>query len=582
MLVAATLAPMPEAVSAQGAAQRSKLTVSIVPKTLPADGATYPSLFVQLVGPDGSPKHSAGPTTVVLGTSDSQVATVPQGITIEGGASYAQVQLTVSSVPGNAKIRAFAPGYGTASADVRTVNPLGAAPPYKLLLYALPEALYPGASGILTIALAGDRDAPALASSDVTIMLTNSNPEVVELPETAVIPRLGHEVRLGWRARAVGRADLLAQADGFHAAGSQVQVVEQGERAVQLQGRATTPSFLSWETERGAIVVQAVDEKGRPAPLPCIALRFSSSAPQVLGVEPRVPLSCDPPLPYHVQEVVPQGRPGDVFVTVAGTGLRPFTVRVATYGLVESRLEIQRAPPQAAAEDSVPALVSVQLLDDSAQPVVFHRGYTVDLIGDGAEVPARVDIPPGSSFVLVPIKPTGASDEVGITAVAAGLGGDSISFVVKRKQLEVSLGVPKQALSLGMEVEIEARVTSSGSPVPNAKVTWSAGGALPEPVETVTDESGIARLALTVQKAGPISVTAGASRPGYVEAEASVSLTTTGGVGQAGEPSRLPLIASFLLAVGALAFYVLYQRRQRKGLKRRESQRPKPTDPPDG
>ena len=561
---------------AQEIEDEGSLLISVAPSALPADGKVYSTLFVQLLGPDGAPRHGREPVRVFLTSSSPEVATVPQEIIVEPDSSYVSVPLSVSFLPGVTRVMALAADHSSASVDVKTVSPLGAEPPFRLEISALPPLLYTDGTGILTVTLVGANGALYQAPSDVSVILTSANPGLVELPESLVIPRASYMVKTDWKALKPGKASMVAQADGLDAGNAQVEISESAEDAtpVYLEAYTMLPSLPALTRNEETVLIQALNAERRPVPFPCVDVFLTSSSPRVVSVASAASSPCDSPSPYVTYSVRTTSTPGDATLTAGAAGLIPATLKVTTHGLRESRIELQYSPSVPTAVDSSPAIVSVQLVDDDGNPVLYHKDYKVTLLGSGVDVPDEVTIPSGESFVLVPIGRESLSDEARISAVASGVKGMSIAFAVGSGVLEVSLDVV--TLTDGSGIEATARVTSGGVPVASAEVIWEAEGLLSQPIVALTDDDGIARAILPPQTASaPIAVTAQASYPGYDTAVATTTKSPAipGGAAD-GDPSRLPFLLMFAGALAALIGYVvyssgLYKKRPRLAMLRR-------------
>ena len=550
----------PGEVQAQEIEEEGSLRISVAPSALPADGKTYPTLFVQLLGPEGAPRHSREPLRVFLTSSSPEVATVPQEIIVEPDSSYASVPLSVSFLPGVTRVMALAADHGSASAEVKTVSPLGAEPPFRLEISALPPLLYADGTGVLTVTLVGANGTLYPAPSDVSVILTSADPGLLELPESLVIPRASYMVKTDWKALKPGNASMVAQADGLDAGNAQVEISEPAEDAtpVYLEAYTMLPSLPALTKDEDAVLIQALNAERRPVPFPCVEVFLTSSSPRVVSVASTTSSPCDSPSPYVTYGVRTTATPGDATLTAGAAGLIPATLNVSTHGLRESRIELQYSPPVPTAVDSSPATLSVQLVDDDGNPVLYHKDYKVTLLGSGVDISNEVIIPSGESFALVPIGREFISDEARISAVASGVEGMSIGFAVGSGALEVSLDAV--TLADGSGTEVTARVTSGGVPVASAEVVWDAEGLLSQSRFALTDDDGIARAILSPQTTfAPIVVTAQASYPGYDTAVATTTKSPAipGGAADGG-PSRLPFLLMFAGALAALVGYVVY------------------------
>ncbi|MCI0771765.1 MAG: hypothetical protein J4N94_07790, partial [Chloroflexi bacterium] len=65
---------------AQSPAPLGKLSLTLAPSSLPADGNTYRALYVQLWGRDSTPIQSPEPVRVFLTSTDPDVAVLPDEV----------------------------------------------------------------------------------------------------------------------------------------------------------------------------------------------------------------------------------------------------------------------------------------------------------------------------------------------------------------------------------------------------------------------------------------------------------------------------------------------------------------------
>ncbi|MCH7746025.1 MAG: Ig-like domain-containing protein, partial [Chloroflexi bacterium] len=397
------------------------------------------------------------------------------------------------------------------------------------------------------------------APADVTVILAKADPSVVELPESLVIHRASYMVMTEWKALKPGKASMVAQANGLEAGNAQVEISESAEDAtpVYLEAYTMLPSLPALTRNEETVLIQALNAERRPVPFPCVDVFLTSSSPRVVSVASAASSPCDSPSPYVTYSVRTTSTPGDATLTAGAAGLIPATLKVTTHGLRESRIELQYSPSVPTAVDSSPAIVSVQLVDDDGNPVLYHKDYKVTLLGSGVDISNEVIIPSGESFALVPIGREFISDEARISAVASGVEGMSIAFVVGSGVLEVSLDVV--TLTDGSGTEVTARVTSGGVPVASAEVIWDAEGLLSQSRFALTDDDGIAQTTLSPQTTlAPIAVTVQASFPGYDTAVATTTKSPAIPGGADGGPSRLPFLLMFAGALAALIGYVVY------------------------
>lgn len=96
-----------------------QLGIKTIPKPL-ADGRTYEAVFVQLQNVAGNPVPANSDVRVILSSSNLNVASVQDNISIKTGSSFGIAQLTPTATPGKFTISASSTGYSTVSTQLET------------------------------------------------------------------------------------------------------------------------------------------------------------------------------------------------------------------------------------------------------------------------------------------------------------------------------------------------------------------------------------------------------------------------------------------------------------------------------
>lgn len=96
-----------------------QLAIKAIPKPL-ADGQTYDAVFVQLQNAAGNPVPAQSDVQVRLSSSNTDIASVENSITIKAGSSYGIAKLTPTTTPGKSTISASSTGYSTVSTQIET------------------------------------------------------------------------------------------------------------------------------------------------------------------------------------------------------------------------------------------------------------------------------------------------------------------------------------------------------------------------------------------------------------------------------------------------------------------------------
>lgn len=175
----------PVAVKAPGACTGgctpSKLVINVLPATLPADGQTYDILGVSLETASGYPAIASTPTSILVTSAESTVATVPGDngvpLTIPLGGSSALTTVTTSALAGKATLTATSSGLQSGTAQVTTVIPA----PSKIQAYVAPtpNALSSRSPPMLVVQFQDSGGNPARARGPVSIVVTSSNEQLI-------------------------------------------------------------------------------------------------------------------------------------------------------------------------------------------------------------------------------------------------------------------------------------------------------------------------------------------------------------------------------------------------------------------
>lgn len=157
-----TVAPVP-----------SKIALYGFPAVVPSDRLPHDALVVQLQDSGGNPaKAPLEGVTVILTSSNSEVASVPASATISGGQTYTLVSIT-SNATGQAVITAQTSGYTTALATINTQQP-STTPPTSLRVYVGPPKTL----------------ADSTAHSLIVVQLLNASNAITQQPQNPIIIQL--------------------------------------------------------------------------------------------------------------------------------------------------------------------------------------------------------------------------------------------------------------------------------------------------------------------------------------------------------------------------------------------------------
>jgi hypothetical protein len=160
----------------------AQLSLSLAPSVLPADGGTYPAVYVSLLDGSGLPTLALSNVTVYLAVSDLDIGTLlNQTVVIHAGRNYATADFKTTGVAGSATISASATGLQPAQTKLTTSIPIGY--PTRIVLSTVPSNVpsLPSYSGKVVVELEDQAGLPAKAVSDTTVQLSSSNTNIVNV-----------------------------------------------------------------------------------------------------------------------------------------------------------------------------------------------------------------------------------------------------------------------------------------------------------------------------------------------------------------------------------------------------------------
>ncbi len=279
------------------------LSLRVIPRVLPSDGASYFALIVTLVDKAGVPSVALNDTRVYLSSSQPNVGRVVNAsVVIPAGRYFVVAQFATTRNAGTTEVTASANGLVSATSNVATARPSG----YPTQIIVSP-ILPPGSGGTYTvlaspagqkyqgtllIELVDDSNLPAKALVDTQVSLFSSNSKVLNVTESSITIPSGAFLHLtSFVTRFVpGSGSVTASSSGY-AAGSTVVTVlgppplslklyAQPDRMVQCMPVLVTSCV-------GRLVIALVDSQARPAraPRPIIVQIRSSLVPHVSAPE---------------------------------------------------------------------------------------------------------------------------------------------------------------------------------------------------------------------------------------------------------------------------------------------------------
>ena len=506
------------------------LLVTIAPPELPADSGSYAAVFVSLVDSGGLPTIALSQTNVVLSSSLTNIASIPDSIVIPPGAEYAVATVTTTDTPGTTQITAQSTGLASpVASQLKTVTPSGF--PSKLRIIVSPTEFLPRSdSGQIWVELLDDANQPAKAISDVPVNLATSNSSIASLSS-------------GSLTVTITAGSLLSNVGSFTTSGSGLAVIT-GTSVGYSSGSATVtvdnPAICITSCGPSALLLRVLPETlptdGQSYTVLEVSLATSEDRPAVSSTATQVLLTSDKPTVASV--------PGDngAIITIpanqisvlaavktsalAGTAnitataapgqqsenLLPKTVAVYTQVPAPSKLQAYVAPPSTAFSSSSNNPILVVQLWGSDNPARARQDTSVTITSSNASIigsQISLTIPKGKDYVTTSLQIKG----VGTTTLrisSQGLESSGATITSVPGPLVVSLSAASPFIFSNQTDLFTFTASFEGMPLTGLNVTWTTTAGSLTPPTSLTGPSGAASSYYVPRGSGAFNITASA------------------------------------------------------------------------
>ncbi len=527
LIILGQVLPLSAAVPSPIPGRPNSLLLTLSPPKLPSDGGSYQSVVVSLTDSKNLPTLAASDITVFLSSSLTNIASVPNTISIGAGKSYAVASVTTTTTPGSTMITAHAEGLLLASGNpgqLTTITPSGF--PSKLRVLLSPSVLLPRTdSGSVWIELLDEAGHPAKAVSDVNVLLTSSNNVVATLGQTAFTIPAGSLQSAGgtFSTSTSGVAVLTATASGYTSGAGLVTVV--------------APNFCN-----GPCVPTKVALKLLPGALPAdgnsynaleVSLATSSGAPALSATPTLVMLTSDKsalasvPGDNGVPVTIPAGSlsvlapvatsalSGVANITATSPNLASSAIGVKMIIPAPSKLQVYISPPKNVVSSINPPILVVQLQDSTGNPARARQDTTVIVTSSNQSLINNyisLKIPAGKNFVSTSLSTKGVGTSV-LTATSQGLVSSQAPLVSVVSPLVVKLTSPQLTTSnsfiySNQSAKFTFTASFEGAPLRGLNVTWTVNGGSVKPSSGTTSNSGTVTTTFTPPQQGSFNITA--------------------------------------------------------------------------
>ena len=505
-----------------------KIVVTPTPKGINADGRTHQILTIELQTSDDAAFLAPQDIRVQISSSNLNIGTVEEFITIPEGKSYAKAEFTSTSNSGFTIISASSPGFITGDARLQIHQSNFDS---WLLVYVSPNSMpaKPDVEGMVIVQIINSDGQPYHAIDDIDIKLTSSNNSVITVTEDITIQRGENYATTTFKTtgNSIDEALISAQADGFDPGNDVVNTFNYSGTPARIAIFFGPDMVLPDGETHEAVTIQVQDENGNPVRSNSSrTIYLSSSNINIVTIDSSITI---PPGEFHATaKITTYNQNGESFISASSPGLYPDYAEISIEGQIPTILTIQAHPSILLADESEYDIVTVQLLDEEGNPVETTEAFVVYLTSSNTDVgtlPESVTIDAGNSYVSVPFQSGGRSGESSLVVFSPGVEPAETFVETVTFGLNVTLSTPF-SIRINQTFTATLQVSSGGEPVPNANVQWTALGAVIQMEDQVTDENGIATLQL-VQKYDQLRISAGINKTGYEPNAASKSISIT-------------------------------------------------------
>ena len=551
--------------------QPQSVVLTIIPPKLPSDGGLYPAVVVSLEDSTGQPTAALHPVTVFLTSSLTNIASVPDSVTIPAGHEYVIANVTTTSTPGTTMISAAAQGLVSKSpSPLTTATPSGY--PSKLLVFTSPSTFLPRSDrGVVRVELVDDAGLPSKAITPVSLLLSSSNSSIATLVQSSLVIPIGSFLVDGsFQTSSSGSAVITAAATGY-GSGQALVTVDSPTACTSSCG----PSKLALRVIAG----------GSPGTLPTdgqiynvleVSLQTSSGTPAVSSSDIIVTLTSDSPdvasvLSYvtipagsisTLASVTTSALTGVASVTATSTGLLPANVQVQTVIPAPSKLQAYIAPPSIAysTNGNSPILV-VQLQDSGGNPARARQATNIVVTSSNASMIdgyLTLTIPAGSDYAFTLLQTKGVGTTV-LYASSQDLSSSQVQLNSVPNPLVIGLTLVSTSSGYIYENEtatFQFSASFGGVPLKDLNITWGTSGGSIAPSQETTGSSGSATALFTPGTFGAYNITASTTSPETGSIVLSYRLTVAQ-VPVKPPPSLLEIILGFWYYIVAAAAVVI-------------------------
>lgn len=358
------------------------LSVEAVPSVLPADGGTYPAIYVSLVDSSGTPTLAVSNVTVFLTSSTLAVGVVlNSSIVIPAGKGYAMADFRSTPTAGTSVITASASGLGSVTAAVSTAVLTGY--PTSISLTAVPSEVNSTStssrSGTLIVEFQDQVGQPAKAAVDTQVTVYSSSTKILSLNMTSFTMKAGQLLKVLSFSTGFVPGYAVVSASASELGSGTVQVAVLGRPPLALELFAQPDHMVT--PGSGRVVVELTDLNGNPARAPVatvVQLRSTNASAVSVPLTVTIPAGAI----YKWAPMTSLGTtPANATITASSSGLKSAFAAVTTYPSkgVPWALELFVGPAPVLADNGSYSAVVVSLVNKTGFPTSTSSPISVTL-----------------------------------------------------------------------------------------------------------------------------------------------------------------------------------------------------------
>jgi hypothetical protein len=517
----------------------TKLKIYIGPANVLADNSTYNCIFVQLQDSSNKPTRAAEDTAISLSSSSTNIGTVDPSITIPKGQTYASANFYATFSPGQTQIAAAATGFATVQAPITTIGPV----PNAVAVYGFPPVL-PADGNKYTAIMVQLQDSngyPAKAPKDgVQVTLSSSNTSRGEVTPNVIIPEGKTYTTANFTAKTAAQVErklltviVSAISQGYTTKQVTITTTPIAANPTQLKIYTGPSQVLADQNSYKQIAIELQNSTGFVGTAQSDVDVTVASSDQSIGiVDPQITIPQSQS--YVVATLNTTYKAGVTTITAAASDLQISTQSITTFGFTPTKLAVYGVPSALPSDKATYPAIQVQLQDSSGRPAKDPQAdVTVSLFSSQptvGTVSSTLTIPFGSTQASGTITVTNAAGPTTITAQASSYttGQATVTtYLIDLSPIQVTVTANPETVNNGGKSQIIAYLTTDDTPVTGATLQFTSnnGGTFIAVTEQGNGYYKTNFTALSFTKTTTCTITASASKTGYINSIGTVDVT---------------------------------------------------------